>query len=70
MENLLRWKECWNLIDPGYKEPAAGSKETDVEKTTRAELKIKDLKDKYQLFATIDRGILKTILQNETFGGQ
>lgn len=47
MENLLRWKECWNLIDPGYKEPAAGSKETDVEKTTRAELKIKDLKDKY-----------------------
>lgn len=66
MENLLRSKEWWHLIDPGYKEPAAGSKETDAEKTARAELKIKDLKVKNYLFAAIDKSILKTILQKET----
>ncbi|KAJ9554165.1 hypothetical protein OSB04_018210 [Centaurea solstitialis] len=66
MENLLRSKEWWHLIDPGYKEPAAGTKETDAEKTARAELKIKDLKVKNYLFAAIDKSILKTILQKET----
>lgn len=50
MENLLRSKEWWHLIEPGYVEPAAGARETEIEKTAREQLKLKDLKVKNYLF--------------------
>lgn len=62
MENLLRSKEWWHLIDPGYVELGAGVVENDAEKKARADLKLKDLKVKNYLFAAIDKSILKTIL--------
>eukprot|EP00257_Ricinus_communis_P025324 XP_025012738.1 uncharacterized protein LOC112534546 [Ricinus communis] len=66
MENLLRSKEWWHLIDPGYVELGADAKESDAQKTVRAELKLKDLKVKNYLFAAIDKSILKTVLQKDT----
>ena len=66
MENLLRSKEWWHLIDPGYSEPEAGVEQTEAQVAVRADLKLKDLKVKNYLFATIDKSILKTILQKET----
>jgi len=66
MENLLRSKEWWHLIEPGYVEPAAGVRETEAEKTAREQLKLKDLKVKNYLFSAIDKNVLRTILQKET----
>lgn len=66
MENLLRSKEWWSLIDPGYSEPAAGARETEEQRKAREQLKLKDLKVKNILFQAIDKTILKTILQKDT----
>ena len=66
MENLLRSKEWWHLIDPGYVELGADAVENDAEKKARADLKLKDLKVKNYLFAAIDKSILKTILKKDT----
>ncbi|GKB83567.1 putative RNA-directed DNA polymerase [Tanacetum coccineum] len=66
MENLLRSKEWWHLIDPGYVEPEAGTTETAAQKAAREQLKLKDLKVKNYLFSAIDKNILKTILQKDT----
>jgi hypothetical protein len=54
MENFLRSKEYWNLIDPGIPQHAAGVVLTDNEKKTLEELKLKDLKAKNYLFQAID----------------
>ncbi|XP_074328427.1 uncharacterized protein LOC141666336 [Apium graveolens] len=51
MENLLRSKENWGIIDPRF----------DDLKTT-----LKDLKAKNYLFQSIDKTTLKTITQKET----
>nr|GFC96374.1 retrovirus-related Pol polyprotein from transposon TNT 1-94 [Tanacetum cinerariifolium] len=66
MENLLRSKEWWHLIDPGYVEPEAGTTETSAQKAAREQLKLKDLKVTNYLFQAIDKNILKTILQKDT----
>ena len=66
MENLLRSKEWWHLIDPGYVALGADAVESDAEQKARADLKLKDLKVKNYLFAAIDKSILKTILQKDT----
>lgn len=70
MENLLRSKEWWHLIDPGYVELGADVVESDVENKAKADLKLKDLKVKNYLFATIAKSILKTILQKDTSRNQ
>ncbi|XP_068472908.1 uncharacterized protein [Phaseolus vulgaris] len=67
MENLLRSKEWWHLINPRYVELGADAVESDAKKKARADLKLKDLKVKNYLFAAIDKSILKTILQKDTF---
>ncbi|XP_024989284.1 uncharacterized protein LOC112523842 [Cynara cardunculus var. scolymus] len=53
MENLLRSKEYWSVV------------ETEVP-TNNAELKLKDLKAKNYLFAAIDKNVLKTFTKRET----
>lgn len=60
MENLLRSKEYWCIIEKDYtKSPAATGK-------TLEEQKLKDLKAKNYLFQSIDKSILKTIIQKDT----
>nr|KYP44585.1 Retrovirus-related Pol polyprotein from transposon TNT 1-94 [Cajanus cajan] len=66
MENFLRSKEYWNLIDPGIPKHAAEAELTENEKKTVEELKLKDLKVKNYLFQAIDRAVLETILKKET----
>lgn len=66
MENFLRSKEYWQVIEPGIPEAAAGTILTDAQKTEVEALKLKDLKAKNYLFQAIDRPILETILKKDT----
>lgn len=66
MENLIRSKEWWDLIEEGYVEPARGVVLNEAQKQELAEKKLKDLKVKNYLFQTIDKSILKTIIQKDT----
>ncbi|XP_074327355.1 uncharacterized protein LOC141665271 [Apium graveolens] len=75
MENLLRSKEYWSVIESGIekaKENEATSKDSQNEATKKAqqkafdEARLKDLKAKNYLFQSIDKSILKTITHKET----
>ncbi|KAH9794818.1 Integrase catalytic domain-containing protein [Citrus sinensis] len=66
MENLLRSKEYWSIIETGYTEPAEAETLTATQKKTLEDLKLKDLKAKNYLFSAIEKSILKTIIQKST----
>ena len=66
MENFLRSKEYWHLVETGIPEPGSGAGLTDAQKTELAAQKLKDLKVKNYLFQAIDRAILETILEKDT----
>ncbi|CAM8959850.1 unnamed protein product [Rhodiola kirilowii] len=66
MENFLRSKEYWSLIETGYTVPAEGEELRTAQKKILDEMKLKDLKVKNYLFQAIDRTILETILQKDT----
>lgn len=66
MENFLRSKEYWELIEFGYVEPASGVVPTEAQPKKNDEMKLKDLKTKNYLFQTIDRTVLDTILKKDT----
>ena len=55
MENFLRTKEYWELIEPGYVEPASGATQIEAQQKKNNELKLKDLKVKNYLFQEIDQ---------------
>ena len=65
MENFLRSKEMWELVEIGYTE-VSGSMQTDGQQKKNDEMKLKDLKVKNYLFQTIDRTVLDTILKKDT----
>ncbi|KAL6321590.1 hypothetical protein AAG906_024591 [Vitis piasezkii] len=65
MENFLRSKEYWSLVENGI--PAAeGIEPTEAQQKAIADHKLKDLKVKNYLFQAIDRNIMETILNKET----
>ncbi|KAK2968676.1 hypothetical protein RJ640_001579 [Escallonia rubra] len=66
MENFLRSKEYWQVVDSGVAEPAADTLLTETQRTELNALKLKDLKAKNYLFQAIDRSILETILCKDT----
>ncbi|CAA7016056.1 unnamed protein product [Microthlaspi erraticum] len=66
MENLLRSKEWWDLIETGIPTRAANVILTGPQRTELAEKTVIDHKVKNYLFASIDKTILKTILKKET----
>ena len=66
MENLLRSKEYWTVVESGYSQPGEKEVLTADQKKTLEEMKLKDLKAKNYLFQSIDKSILKTITQKET----
>ncbi|XP_073265803.1 uncharacterized protein [Populus alba] len=66
MENFLRSKEYWSLVEQGINEPTVGSVLTDAQTKILEDQKLKDLKAKNYLFQAIDRGILETILHKNT----
>jgi hypothetical protein len=67
MENFLRSKEMWNLVDEGIPAAAIGTASaSEAQRKTVEEAKLKDLKVKNFLFQAIDREILETILDKGT----
>ncbi|KHN26788.1 Retrovirus-related Pol polyprotein from transposon TNT 1-94, partial [Glycine soja] len=64
MENLLRSKEYWSIIEDGIVVAPANS--TAEQSKAADDSKLKDLKAKNYLFQAIDRTILETILNKET----
>jgi hypothetical protein len=66
MENFLRSKEFWGLVEPSYIEPASASVQTDAQRKKNDKMKLKDLKVKNYLFQAIDRTVLDTILKKDT----
>ncbi|RDX93196.1 hypothetical protein CR513_24574, partial [Mucuna pruriens] len=66
MENLLRSKEYWNVVEQGYEEPEKLESLTGAERRTLEERKLNDLRAKNYLFQSIDKNILKTITNKAT----
>ncbi|KAK3012522.1 hypothetical protein RJ639_008008 [Escallonia herrerae] len=66
MENFLRSKEYWQVVDFGVAESAANTLLTEMQRIELNALKLKDLKAKNYLFQAIDRSILETILCKDT----
>jgi hypothetical protein len=66
MENFLKSKEYWELIEPGYVQSESGATQTDAQRKKNEEMKLKDLKTKNYLFQAIDRTVLDTILKKDT----
>jgi hypothetical protein len=64
MENLLRSKEYWSLIENGV--VTAPPNATADQCRLADESKLRDLKVKNYLFQSIDRSILETILVRDT----
>nr|DAD23240.1 TPA_asm: hypothetical protein HUJ06_024703 [Nelumbo nucifera] len=66
MENFLRSKEYWTIVETGVAEPAPGVVLSEAEQKKLEERKLKDLKAKNYLFQAIDHSTLETILQKDT----
>lgn len=66
MENLLRFKGYWSLIETGYPEPVANVVLSEEQHKLLDDLMVKDLKVKNYLFQSIDRTILEQILEKRT----
>ena len=73
MENFLRSKEYWHLVETGIPTVAKGIQSTEAQRKSIEDHKLKDLKAKNYLFQAIDRNIMETILDKEVqraFGTQ
>lgn len=66
MENILRSKDYWSLIEQGIPTTEAGAEFTEGQKKAFEDAKLKDLKAKNYLFQAIDRTVLETILNTDT----
>ncbi|KAL6311034.1 hypothetical protein AAG906_015925 [Vitis piasezkii] len=66
MENFLRSKEYWSLVENEIPAAAEGIEPTGAQQKAIADHKLKDLKVKNYLFQAIDRNIMETILNKET----
>lgn len=66
MENLLRSKKYWSIIDPGFEELQRVATPSPAQQKALEEATLKDLKAKNYTFQLIDKNILKTKTQKET----
>ena len=66
MENFLRSKEFFDMVETGYVEPNEGEVPSTIQQQRLASSKLKDLKVKNYLFQSIDQTILETMLQKKT----
>jgi len=64
MENFLRTKELWQLVEEGI--PTVETMSTEAYKKHVEDAKLKDLKVKNFIFQAIDMEILETILDKST----
>lgn len=66
MENFLRSKEYWNMIEEGIPAAPQGREPTAAESKVIVDHQLKDKKVKNYLYQAIDREIMETILNDET----
>ncbi|KAK2982872.1 hypothetical protein RJ640_009714 [Escallonia rubra] len=66
MENFLRFKEYWQVVDSRLAEPAAATMLIETQRTELNALMLKDLKVKNYLFQAIYHSILEKILYKDT----
>ncbi|KAK2407959.1 putative mitochondrial protein [Trifolium repens] len=66
MENFLKSKEYWTLVESGITVPGNESALTETQKKALDDQRLKDLKAKNYLFQAIDRAVLETILKKDT----
>ena len=66
MENFLRSKEYWSLVENGIPATVEREEFTEAQRKPIVEQQLKDLKVKNYLFQAIDRTILETILNKDT----
>ena len=64
MENFLRSKELWQLVEEGI--PKLGATPTEAQRRNATEANLKDIKVKNYLFQAIDKEVLETILDKST----
>lgn len=66
MENFLRSRELWSLVEEGIPVVAVGTPTSEAQRRGVEEANLKDLKVKNFLFQAIDREFLETILDKST----
>ena len=66
MENFLHSKKYWSIVENGIPSIAEGSTPTQVQRKEVEEARLKDMKTKNYLFQSINKTIMKTILDNNT----
>ena len=66
MENFLRSKEMWTLVEEGVPILTRGTTASEAQKKLVEEAKLKDMKIKNFLFQAIDREVMETILDKGT----
>lgn len=66
MENFLRSKEYWELVEIGVPAVEEGVVLSDAQKKNVEDQKLKDLKVKNYLFQALDRAVLETILNKDS----
>lgn len=66
LENFLRSKEYWNLVETGITVAPEGVDSSETQKKVIEDQKLKDLKAKNYLLQAIDHSILETILKKDT----
>jgi len=65
MENFLRSKEFWNLVEHSVPTTATGVVLINEQQKAIEDQTLKDLKANNYLFQAIDRSIMETILNKE-----
>ncbi|KAF2285423.1 hypothetical protein GH714_004283 [Hevea brasiliensis] len=66
MENLLRAKGLWNLVEKGFTEPTEREKLTEAQQAELNDARTKDYQVKHYLFQAIDRTVFEQILDRRT----
>lgn len=70
MENFLRSKEYWSIVENGFRSVAGGATattpSTQAQRKEVEDARLKDMKIKNYLFQSIDRTIMETILNKGT----
>ena len=66
MQNFLRSKEYWHIVENGVPTIVEGAALTEAWGKEIADLKLKDLRVKNYIFQAIDRSILETISHKDT----
>ena len=64
MENLLRAKGLWSLVENGFEKPVEGMRLTEAQQVLLDDAKTKDYQVKHYLFQALDRIVFEQILDH------